>query len=143
MTEKLSRIEQLCLEKKMKMTGQRRLLARVLSDAADHPDVREVHRRAALLDPKISLATTYRTVRLFNEAGILERHEFGDGRGRYEEASDGHHDHLINIKSGRVIEFHNAEIEKLQEKIAHEHGLKLVGHRMALYGVPLKKSEKD
>lgn len=137
-----SRIEQLCIEKGMKMTGQRRVIASVLSDAQDHPDVEEVYRRATQVDPRISIATVYRTVRLFEEANILERHDFGDGRSRYEEITDEHHDHLIDIQSGRVIEFQNGEIEALKEKIAVEHGFRLVGHRLELYGVPLdsKKS---
>lgn len=137
-----SRIEQLCIEKGMKMTGQRRVIASVLSDAEDHPDVEEVYRRATQVDPRISIATVYRTVRLFEEANILERHDFGDGRSRYEEITDEHHDHLIDIQSGRVIEFQNDEIEALKEKIAIEHGFRLVGHRLELYGVPLdsKKS---
>ena len=138
-----SRIEQICIDKGMKMTGQRRTIARVLSDAADHPDVEEVHRRAADIDANISIATVYRTVRMFEEAGILERHDFfGDGRARYEEATESHHDHLIDIQSNRVIEFQNAEIEKLQEKIARDHGLKLVGHRLELYGVPIDAAKK-
>jgi len=131
-----SRIEQLCIEKGMKMTGQRRIIARVLSEATDHPDVEEVYRRAVTLDPKISIATVYRTVRLFEEASILERHDFGDGRSRYEEATDDHHDHLIDIQSGRVIEFRSTEIEALQKKIAASHGYRLVGHRLELFGVP-------
>jgi Fur family ferric uptake transcriptional regulator len=137
-----SRIEQLCIEKGMKMTGQRRVIASVLSDADDHPDVEEVYRRATQADPRISIATVYRTVRLFEEANILERHDFGDGRSRYEEITDSHHDHLIDIQSGRVIEFQNDEIEVLKEKIAAEHGFRLVGHRLELYGVPIdsKKS---
>ncbi|WP_316975903.1 transcriptional repressor [Shumkonia mesophila] len=121
----------------MKMTGQRRVIASVLSDAEDHPDVEEVYRRATQADPRISIATVYRTVRLFEEANILERHDFGDGRSRYEEITDSHHDHLIDIQSGRVIEFQNDEIEALKEKIAAEHGFRLVGHRLELYGVPL------
>jgi len=132
-----NRIERLCIEKGMKMTEQRRIIARVLSAANDHPDVEEVYRRASKLDPKISIATVYRTVRLFEEANIVERHDFGDGRSRYEEATDEHHDHLIDIQSGKVIEFQNEEIEDLQEKIAKKHGMKLVGHRLELYGVPL------
>lgn len=136
-SETRSRIEELCQEQGMKMTGQRRVIARVLSDATDHPDVEELHRRAIGEDPNISIATVYRTVRLFEEAGILERLDFGDGRARYEEASGDHHDHLIDINSGRVIEFHNAAIEALQEKIAAEHGFRLVGHKLELYGVPL------
>lgn len=139
---KLSRIEQRCIDKGMKMTEQRRVIARVLSDAEDHPDVEEVYRRSSQMDPKISIATVYRTVRLFEEAQILDRHDFGDGRARYEESSSTHHDHLININSNLVIEFKNDEIEALQEKIAREHGFRLVGHRMELYGVPLKPSEK-
>ncbi len=134
-------IEHLCVEKGMKMTEQRRVIARVLSSADDHPDVEEVHRRAHELDSRISIATVYRTVRLFEEANILERHDFGDGRARYEEVSEEHHDHLIDIQSGKIIEFQNQEIEVLQEKIAEKHGMKLVGHRLELYGVPLK-SEK-
>ena len=130
-------IERLCLEKGMKMTEQRRVIARVLSSADDHPDVEEVHRRAHELDSHISIATVYRTVRLFEEANILERHDFGDGRARYEEVSEEHHDHLIDIQSGRIIEFQNQEIEALQEKIAEKHGMKLVGHRLERFGVPL------
>ena len=130
-------IERLCLEKGMKMTEQRRVIARVLSSADDHPDVEEVHRRAHELDSHISIATVYRTVRLFEEANILERHDFGDGRARYEEVSEEHHDHLIDIQSGRIIEFQNQEIEALQVKIAEKHGMKLVGHRLELFGVPL------
>lgn len=131
-----NRIERLCIDKGMKMTEQRRIIARVLSSADDHPDVEEVHRRASKLDPKISIATVYRTVRLFEEANIIERHDFGDGRSRYEEVTDEHHDHLIDIQSGEVIEFQNEEIEALQEKIAEKHGMRLVGHRLELYGVP-------
>ncbi len=135
-----NRIERICIEKGMKMTEQRRVIARVLSTADDHPDVEEVYRRASEMDPKISIATVYRTVRLFEEANIIERHDFGDGRSRYEEATDEHHDHLIDIQSGKVIEFQNQEIEALQDKIAKKHGMKLVGHRLELYGVPLDPS---
>ena len=135
-----NRIERLCIDKGMKMTEQRRVIARVLSMAKDHPDVEKVYRRASEMDPKISIATVYRTVRLFEEANIIERHDFGDGRSRYEEATDEHHDHLINIQSGEVIEFQNQEIEALQEEIAEKHGMKLVGHRLELYGVPLDPS---
>ncbi|MCH7936383.1 MAG: transcriptional repressor [Proteobacteria bacterium] len=135
-----NRIERICIDKGMKMTGQRRVIARVLSAADDHPDVEEVYRRASEMDPKISIATVYRTVRLFEAENIVERHDFGDGRSRYEEATDEHHDHLIDIKSGKVIEFQNQEIEALQEKIAEKHGMKLVGHRLDLYGVPLDPS---
>ena len=132
-----SRLERLCVEKGMKMTGQRRLIARVLSESEDHPDVEAVYGRASELDPNISIATVYRTVRLFEEANILDRHDFGDGRARYEEAPVEHHDHLIDVRSGRVLEFQDEEIERLQEKIARELGFELIGHRLELYGVPL------
>lgn len=138
-----SRIEELCLEKGMKMTGQRRVIARVLSEAQDHPDVEEVYRRAVQVDPHISIATVYRTVRLFEEANILERHDFGDGRSRYEEASDEHHDHLIDIQSGKVVEFRSPEIEALQREIAERFGFRLMGHRLELFGVPLDRPNKD
>lgn len=137
-----TRIERLCSDKGIKMTEQRRVIARVLSSADDHPDVVEVHRRAAEADQRISIATVYRTMRLFEDADIVERHDFGDGRARYEEVPDEHHDHLIDVRSGEVIEFQNDMIEKLQEKVAHEHGMKLVGHRLELYGVPFEKDEK-
>lgn len=137
-----SRLERLCVDKGMKMTEQRRVIARVLSDAEDHPDVEEVYRRASKQDSKISIATVYRTMRLFEDEGIVERHDFGDGRARYEEVSDEHHDHLIDVKTGRVIEFQNEEIERLQERVARKHGLKLVGHRLELYGVPLTESDQ-
>ena len=117
------------------MTGQRRTIARVLSEAEDHPDVETLHERAVAVDPKISIATVYRTVRLFEEAGILERHEFGDGRSRYEAASDAHHDHLIDVETGKVIEFVDDELEMLQRRIAEKLGYRLVDHRMELYGV--------
>lgn len=123
------------------MTGQRRTIARVLTEARDHPDVEEVHRRAHVLDKRISLSTVYRTLRLFSEKGILERHDFGHGRGRYEEATRRHHDHLVDINTGRVIEFSNEEIEALQERIARELGFTLVGHRLELYGVPISKKK--
>ncbi|MBC8267854.1 MAG: transcriptional repressor [Rhodospirillaceae bacterium] len=139
----ISRIEQICIDKGMKMTGQRRVIARVLSESDDHPNVDEVYHRASVIDSKISIATVYRTVRLFEEAAILEKHDFGDGSARYEEATDDHHDHLINVRSGSVLEFHNEEIEVLQRKIAASHGLKLVGHRLELYGVPLGDDEKE
>ena len=132
-----SSIERLCIEKGMKMTEQRRVIARVLSNSDDHPDVELVHQRSSTIDSRISIATVYRTVRLFEEANILERHDFGDGRSRYEEATDTHHDHLINLKTGDVIEFTNEEIEEIQKKVAEKYGLKLVGHRFELYGVPL------
>jgi Fur family ferric uptake transcriptional regulator len=135
------RIEKLCIDKGLRMTDQRRVIARVLSAADDHPDAEELHRRAAAEDPRISLATVYRTVRLFEEAGIIERHDFRDGRSRYEEVGDEHHDHLIDLKSGEVVEFVNEEIERLQEAIARKLGYKLVDHRLELYGVPLTKPE--
>lgn len=137
-------IEERCAEHGLRMTGQRRVIARVLASAHDHPDVEEVHRRAHQIDQRISLSTVYRTLKLFAAKGILERHDFGHGRGRYEEASRGHHDHLVDLGSGRVIEFSNDEIEALQERIARELGFELVGHRLELYGVPLarKKSAK-
>ena len=137
-----SRIEQLCMEKGMKMTGQRRIIARVLSEATDHPDVEEVYRRAVRMDPRISIATVYRTVRLFEEAAILERRDFGDGRSRYEEAGEEHHDHLIDVQSGKVIEFRSQEIEALQRTVAEQHGYKLVGHRLELFGVRLEKGKR-
>jgi Fur family ferric uptake transcriptional regulator len=133
----ISRLEQLCIDKGLKMTEQRRIIARVLSDSADHPDVDAVHRRAVELDPKISIATVYRTVRLFQEANILARHDFGDGRARYEEMPSDHHDHLIDLQTGRVIEFRNEEIEKLQRDEAARLGYKLVDHRLELFAVPL------
>ncbi len=120
------------------MTGQRRVIAQVLSGAQDHPDVEEVHRRAAKVDDRISLSTVYRTIKLLSERGILERHDFGAGRSRYEQASHEHHDHLIDIETGKVIEFKNEEIERLQNLIAKELGFRLVGHRLELFGVPLK-----
>jgi Fur family ferric uptake transcriptional regulator len=135
-------LEKKCAERGLKMTGQRRVIARVLGESQDHPDVETLHQRAAKQDPKISIATVYRTVRLFEESGIIERHDFGDGRARYEEAPETHHDHLLDVKTGKVIEFANEEIEKLQERIARELGFKLVDHRLELYGVPLKDSEK-
>jgi Fur family transcriptional regulator, ferric uptake regulator len=134
-TDSLSRIESLCAEQGLRMTGQRRVIARVLSAAKNHPDVEEVYRRANEIDQRIALSTVYRTLKLFADKGILERHDFGLGRGRYEEASRGHHDHLIDVDSGRVIEFSNDEIEALQNRIARELGFKLVGHRLELYGV--------
>jgi Fur family ferric uptake transcriptional regulator len=121
------------------MTSQRKIIAQVLENAADHPDVEELYKRASKIDPTISIATVYRTVKLFDEAGILDKLEFGDGRARYEDAEREHHDHLIDINSGRVIEFMDSDIEKLQEKIAQKLGYRLMGHKLELYGVPLKK----
>jgi Fur family ferric uptake transcriptional regulator len=135
----MSRIEKLCAEKGLRMTDQRRTIARVLSEATDHPDAEELYRRASTLDPHISIATVYRTVRLFEDAGILERHDFRDGRSRYEEVPDAHHDHLIDVQSGRVIEFRNEDIERLQRRVAEELGFELVDHRLELYGVPKGK----
>lgn len=137
----MDRLEKICSEKGMRMTDQRRVIARVLSLADDHPDVEEIHRRAADIDPKISIATVYRTMRLFEEAGVVERHDFQDGRSRYEEATDDHHDHLIDVRSGAVIEFVSEEIEALQKKIAERHGYRLVAHRLELYGVPIDKTK--
>lgn len=122
------------------MTGQRRVIAQVISDASDHPDTEEVYRRASKIDKHISIATVYRTVRMFEEAGIVEKHDFGDGRARYEEVTDDHHDHLIDIKTGKVLEFFNSEIEALKKKIAHELGYELVDHRLELYAIPLGKN---
>ena len=130
-------IEALCADKGLRITEQRKIIARVLGDSEDHPDVETLHARAAAIDSNISIATVYRTVRLFEEASILERHDFGDGRARYEEAPENHHDHLIDIQSGQVIEFSNEEIEKLQHRVAEHLGYKLVGHRLELYAVPL------
>ena len=137
-------LEALCAERGLRITEQRRVIARVLSEAEDHPDVEALHVRAAAIDPKISIATVYRTVRLFEEAGILDRHDFGDGRARYEETPEEHHDHLIDIQTGKVIEFHNDEIEDLQRRIAEKAGYRLVGHRLELFGVPLDgKSDRQ
>lgn len=134
-------IEQKCLEKGLKMTGQRRIIAQALSDSNDHPDVEQLYQRASKIDSKISIATVYRTVRLFEDAQIIAKHDFGDGRARYEETQETHHDHLIDLRSGKVIEFFNKEIEKIQEKIARELGYELMGHRLELYGVPKKKDK--
>jgi Fur family ferric uptake transcriptional regulator len=124
------------------MTGQRRIIARVLSESDDHPDVEMLHQRAHKLDPRISIATVYRTVRLFEEASIIEKHDFGDGRARYEEMGEAHHDHLIDLKNGKVIEFSNEEIERLQHIIAEKLGYTLVDHRLELYCVPLKSTKE-
>ena len=135
-------IEALCVERGMRMTDQRRVIARVLGEASDHPDVEEVYRRATAIDKRISIATVYRTVRQFEEAGILERHDFRDGRSRYEPMPDAHHDHLIDLDTGKVVEFHDPEIEELQRRIAERLGYRLVDHRMELYGVPLSDKDK-
>jgi len=139
LTNNAQDIEEKCAEKGLKMTGQRRTIAKVIASATDHPDVEMLYKRASEIDDKISIATVYRTVKLFEEAGITQRHDFGDGRARYEPISDEHHDHLIDIKTGKVIEFTNAEIEELQHKIAKKLGYKLVDHRLELYAVPLEK----
>jgi Fur family transcriptional regulator, ferric uptake regulator len=136
-----SRIEQLCIDKGLRMTGQRRVIAGVLSTAQDHPDVFELHRRAAAIDQRISLSTVYRTVKLLESEGILARHDFGtSGRARYEEYGEDHHDHLVDLDTGEVIEFESPEIEKLQEEIAARLGYQLVGHRLELHGVKRKKT---
>jgi Fur family ferric uptake transcriptional regulator len=137
----LTPIESRCAEYGLRMTGQRRVIAQVLSSATDHPDVEEVHRRAHAIDNRISLSTVYRTLKLFAAKGILERHDFGHGRGRYEATMGDHHDHLLNVETGQVIEFSNADIEALQERVARELGFELVGHRLELYGVPLAKKK--
>lgn len=137
----MDRLEKLCAEKGLRMTDQRRTIARVLSLSTDHPDAEELHRRANVVDKTISLATVYRTVKLFEESGIIESHDFGDGRARYEQVPDEHHDHLIDVRSGQVIEFQNEEIERLQEEIARKLGYKLVDHRLELYGIPLDSKE--
>lgn len=142
MSKNSQSIEDLCLSKSMRMTDQRRVIAQVLSEANDHPDVEEVYIRSSEIDSKISIATVYRTVRLFEEAGILERHDFRDGRSRYEAVSDDHHDHLIDLNSGKVVEFHNEEVESLQREIARKLGYHLVDHRMELYGVPIGRKHK-
>ncbi|WP_371396317.1 Fur family transcriptional regulator [Fretibacter rubidus] len=131
-------IERKCGEHNLRMTDQRRVIAQVLSDADDHPDAEELYARASAIDPKISLATVYRTVRLFSDAGIIETHDFRDGRARYETADDDHHDHLIDVQTGDVIEFMDEEIEALQEKIAKRLGYELVDHRLELYGRKIK-----
>ena len=136
-------IEEACVEKGMRMTEQRRVIARVLEAASDHPDVEELHRRAAAVDPRISIATVYRTVKLFEDAGVITRHDFGAGRSRYEAIPDEHHDHLIDLRTGNVVEFRNEEIEALQQAIAERLGFRLVDHRLELYAVPLAGRAKD
>ena len=138
MTRKID-IEALCADKGLRITEQRRIIARVLGESEDHPDVETLHARASEIDPNISIATVYRTVRLFEESGIIERHDFRDGRSRYEEAPDHHHDHLIDMKTGKVVEFVDPEIERLQQAIAERLGYKLVDHRLELYGVPIEE----
>ncbi|WP_174300738.1 Fur family transcriptional regulator [Caulobacter sp. S45] len=137
----MDRIEKLCVDKGLRMTDQRRVIARVLAGSQDHPDVEELYRRASGVDPHISIATVYRTVRLFEEAGIIARHDFRDGRSRYEEQHEEHHDHLIDMKTGQVVEFMDDEIERLQASIARRLGYRLIDHRLELYGVPLSEHE--
>lgn len=132
-------LEQLCADKGLRITEQRRTIAKVLSDSEDHPDVEQLHARAVAIDPGISIATVYRTVRLFEDAGILDRHDFGDGRARYEAAPEAHHDHLIDVETGNVVEFVDPELEALQKQIAERLGFRLVDHRMELYGVRLDR----
>ena len=145
----MERIEKLCADRGMRMTEQRRVIARVLSNAEDHPDVEELYRRASAIDPHISIATVYRTVRLFEEAGVVEKHDFGDGRSRYEEAGDDHHDHLIDTRTGEVIEFFDAEIERRQNQIATERGFAIREHALYIYAdcqrehCPNLEREKD
>ena len=131
-------IEQKCIAKGVKLTDQRRIIAKVMSEASDHPDVDELYNRVSKIDPKISIATVYRTVKLFEESGILTKHEFKGGKARYEELNEGHHDHLIDVKSGEIIEFVDEEIEMLQKKVAEKHGYTLVDHKLELYGVKKK-----
>ena len=132
-------IEQKCLSKGVKLTEQRKIIAKIMSDSQDHPDVDELYKRASKIDSKISIATVYRTVKLFEEAGIVAKHDFKGGKARYEELNEGHHDHLIDIKTGEIIEFVDDEIEKLQQKVAEKYGYKLVDHKLELYGI--KKSK--
>jgi len=131
-------IEQKCISKGVKLTGQRKIIARVMSEAEDHPDVDELYKRVTKVDPKISIATVYRTVKLFEEAGILAKHDFKGGKARYEEISESHHDHLIDVKTGEIIEFVDDEIEKLQKKVAEKYGYELVDHKLELYGIKKK-----
>jgi Fur family ferric uptake transcriptional regulator len=135
-------IEALCASKGMRMTGQRRTIARVLAESEDHPDVEELYRRCSKIDQQISISTVYRTVKLFEDAGIIERHEFRDGRARYEQSPDTHHDHLINLRTGEVVEFRNEEIERLQTEIVRKLGYRLVDHRLELYAVPIDDAKK-
>jgi len=131
-------LEEQCVKKGMRMTDQRRVIAQVMESAEDHPDVEELYRRASAQDPRISLSTVYRTLNLFEEAGLVTKHDFKDGRARFEPIPDEHHDHLIDIRSGKVIEFRNEEIEAIQEVIAKRLGYRLVDHRLELYAIPLK-----
>ena len=132
-------IEQKCIAKGVKLTDQRKIIAKIMSDSQDHPDVDELYKRASIIDSKISIATVYRTVKLFEEAGIVAKHDFKGGKARYEELNEGHHDHLIDIKTGQIIEFVDDEIEKLQQKVAEKYGYKLVDHKLELYGIKKNK----
>ena len=143
MTEDNKNLEELCVAKGMRMTEQRRTIAHVLAAATDHPDVEELYRRASAMDPKISIATVYRTVKLFEDAGVIARHDFGAGRSRYETIPEEHHDHLIDLRSGKVVEFRDDAIEALQQAIAERLGFRLVDHRLELYGVPLDAPDKN
>jgi len=131
-------IEQKCIAKGVKLTDQRKIISKIMSDSQDHPDVDELYKRASKIDSKISIATVYRTVKLFEEAGIVAKHDFKGGKARYEELNEGHHDHLIDIKTGEIIEFVDEEIEKLQKKVAVKYGYKLVDHKLELYGIKKK-----
>ncbi|MCH2037895.1 MAG: transcriptional repressor [Rickettsiales bacterium] len=137
-----STLEQRCIDKNIKMTGQRRVIAQVIEESDDHPDVEEVYARSSQKDSKISIATVYRTVKLLEENGLIEKHDFGEGKARYESIPDEHHDHLIDIRSGKVVEFYNEEIERLQEQIAENLGYKIVDHRLELYCVPIDDAAK-
>lgn len=141
MPSNASTLEQRCIEKNIKMTGQRRVIAQVIEESDDHPDVEEVYVRSSQKDSKISIATVYRTVKLLEENGLIEKHDFGEGKARYESIPDEHHDHLIDIRSGKVVEFYNEEIEHLQEQIAESLGYKIVDHRLELYCVPVDDAE--
>jgi Fur family transcriptional regulator, ferric uptake regulator len=140
---KLNDIEAKCIEKGMRMTEQRRIIARVLASSADHPDVEELYRRCAAIDDRISISTVYRTMKLFEDADIIERHDFRDGRARYEQMRESHHDHLINLRTGEVIEFQSEDIERLQAEIARRLGYRLIDHRLELYAVPLDEKPKS
>jgi len=142
MTDLSKTLEEMCAEKGMRMTEQRRVIARILQESDDHPDVEELYRRSSKIDPRISISTVYRTVKLFEDEGIIERHDFRDGRSRYETVPEEHHDHMIDLNTGKVVEFNSPEIEALQERIAREHGFRLVGHRLELYGIPLDKDDQ-
>ena len=143
MTTKPETLEEQCARKGMRMTDQRRVIAQVMEQAQDHPDVEELYRRASAIDPRISLSTVYRTLNLFEEAGLVTKHDFKDGRARFEPIPDEHHDHLIDIRSGKVIEFRNEEIEAIQEVIAKRLGYRLVDHRLELYAVPIEGADKN